>query len=305
MNSTTAPKIALIGCGIWGRNILRDLLALKCNVIVVETSENHRQEAMTMGAQSTLNDIGKIPAVDGIVVATPATTHSSVLRHLIEREVPIFCEKPFTTDLEEARALAEVDNGRLFVMHIWRYHPAVQALSDIARDGELGSVEALRTTRTNWTSPRTDTDSIWTLIPHDLTIALAILGSIPVPRYAVAESAGDRTVGMIAVMGDRPWFVLEGSNRYQDKRREIRLHCSEGVAVFPGQENGYIEIVRGEGLEPAIERRELADTPALKRELHCFVEHLRGGPAPPSGIAEAVSVVEKVVELRRMAGIKD
>jgi predicted dehydrogenase len=142
---------------------------------------------------------------------------------------------------------------RLFVGHIWCYHPGVEALAAIARSGELGPVHGLRSTRTNWTSPRTDVDSSWNLAPHDIALAQFILGEIPPPRFALAERLDGRCVGLIGILGspdqknsDLPWAVFEVSNRHREKRREVRLHCRDGVAVLPDADTGHIEITRSD-----------------------------------------------------------
>ena len=147
-------------------------------------------------------DHAALPAVDGIIVATPAVTHFDIVSALIRRAVPVLVAKPFTTDTAEAELLARQGAGRLFVGHTWRYHPGVQLLGEIARSGEIGPIVGLRRTRTNWTSPRTDVDSIWNLAPHDLTLAIEILGGIPEARSAVAELHDGRAVGMTALLGD-------------------------------------------------------------------------------------------------------
>ena len=255
---------------------------------------------------TVLDALSALPPVDGIVVATPATTHTAVVEALLDRGVPIFCEKPLTTDVASAARLAEIGSGILFVMHVWRYHRGILRLAEIARAQELGPVLSLRSERKNWTSPRTDTDSIWTLVPHDLTIALAVLGEIPPPRSAVAEMIAGRPVSMIAVLGDSPFMALDCSTRFGEKRREVRLHCRDGVAILPDGESPYIEILRsavGPDNAPVVERQSLSGEPALLRELGVFVEHLQGGPPPPTDAREGLAVVEAVAALRGLAGL--
>ncbi|MEX2127596.1 MAG: Gfo/Idh/MocA family oxidoreductase [Xanthobacteraceae bacterium] len=298
--------VGLVGCGRWGRNILRDLLSLRCRVVVVEPNPENRQLAATLGPAEIVNDISRLPPVEGIIAATPATTHAAVVEALLDRGVPIFCEKPLTTDPASAARLVNRASDRLFVMHIWRYHCGIQELAEIARSQQLGPVLALRTERTNWTSPRQDTDSIWTLVPHDLTIALAILGKIPAPRSAAVEIIADKPVSITAMLGDTPWFSLNSSTRYREKHREVRLHCEDGVAVLPSAESRYIEILRSTATPdrtPLIERRPISGESALIRELTVFVQYLRGGPPPPTDAHEGLAVVNAVAALRRLAEI--
>jgi len=298
--------IGLVGCGIWGRNILRELVALDCHVVVVDPSEASRSDALRDGAMQAHATLPSSDIYDGFIVAAPATLHAEVIASLLDHQVPVFCEKPLTTDVGGAERLVKQAGDRLFVMHIWRYHPGIQRLGEIARSGELGTPYLLRTIRTNWTSPRRDTDSVWTMVPHDLSIAIAVLGDIPPPRFAWAERIGDRVTGLVGVLGTEPALVLEVSNRYADKRREVRLHCSNAVAVLPGDDRGVIEITRSDpdnDLLAITESESVPYQPPLRSELEVFVSHLRGGAPPPTTAHEGLQVVRAVAQLRRLAGV--
>jgi len=298
--------IGLIGCGIWGRNILRELVAQGCRVVVVDPSEANRGRALREGAMQVHAALPSSEVYDGFIVATPATLHADVIAPLLDYQVPVFCEKPLTTDVGGAESLVKQAGDRLFVMHIWRYHPGIQRLGEIARYEELGTPYLLRTIRTNWTSPRRDTDSIWTMVPHDLSIAIAVLGDIPESRFAWAERNGDRVTGLVGVLGTEPALVLEVSNRYADKRREVRLHCAGGVAVLPGDETGVIEITRSDPDNDLLAITESQSVPyrsPLRSELEVFVAHLHGGPPPPTTAQEGLQVVRAVAQLRRLAGV--
>jgi predicted dehydrogenase len=292
---------------VWGRLLLRELVALGADVLVAETSPSARAAAQADGAMSVVSDARELPAVDGLIVATPGVTHAQIVTGLLPRGVPILVEKPFTTDSADAERLAELGGDRVFVGHTWRYHPGVQLLGDIARSGQLGTVLGLRSTRANWTSPRTDVDSIWNLAPHDLTLAIEILGSIPQPRAALAEVHDGRAVGMTALLGGAPWLVFDVSNRYRDKRREVRLHARDGVAVMADPDSGCIEITRGNAAsrppEVIVTTRPFSPESAVRRELTAFLTFLDGGPAPKTTAAEGVEVVRCIARLRELAGM--
>src|SRR3954447_8301714 len=82
-------SIGLVGCGRWGVNILRDLVALDANVAVVARSEASRERAREGGALVIAREIDELPDVDGVVVATTTTTHVEVVEQLLDRGVPI------------------------------------------------------------------------------------------------------------------------------------------------------------------------------------------------------------------------
>src|SRR5215211_7399511 len=155
------PSIGLVGCGKWGRLILRDLLSLGATVSVVAFGES-ASHAAGAGASAVVANVGDLPSVEGIVVASPTATHADVIEALLPRGVPIYCEKPLCDDDVKARRLATAAPTRLFVMDKWRYHCGVLEMAAIARSGELGPVIGLRTTRIQYSHPHANTDCVWT-----------------------------------------------------------------------------------------------------------------------------------------------
>jgi predicted dehydrogenase len=297
------PVLALIGCGRWGVHILRDLVSLGCEVHVAAASAATRECALAGGAASFRHRVEDLPAVDGAVVAVPTVWHADIIRRLIPRGIPIFVEKPMTPDAKEAKELAAELSGRLFVMDKWRYHPGIEALRDIAHAGELGPVIGLSTWRLDWGSPHADVDAVWILAPHDLSIALEILGHIPEPRAAVAESSAGRLRSLSAILGWDPWLRMEVSELYPRKRREVRLHMRDGTAVLADGYDTHVEITRRSPADdaPRVENRLVGDAMPLYRELEAFVGHLAGGPAPKSSAAEGAEIVDVLARLRVLA----
>ena len=96
--------------------------------------------------------------------------------------MPIYCEKPFTTDVDDAEELVAAAPTSLFVMHKWRYHPGVLALGELARRGDIGRVQGLTTERLQWGEGHGRTDVVWHLAPHDLSIGLELLGGLGAVR---------------------------------------------------------------------------------------------------------------------------
>ena len=299
-------RVALVGCGRWGSLVLRDLRSLGCEVPVVARSEQSIARAAEGGAATIAATVAELPQVDAVVVATTTSTHVEVLDEVLPLEVPVFVEKPLCPDAAAAARLAAAGDGRLFVMDKWRYHPGVELLARIARSGQLGHVRGLRTVRVGWGSAHDDVDAIWVLAPHDLAIALEILGSVPSPVAAVGEIGLHGAAVLHALLEvDGIWQVLEVTDRSPERRRRVELHCDEGTAVLADGWDEHVSIyrlpVRG---EPGDERLEAPGELPLVAELRAFVEHLQGGPPPRSSAAEGLAVVEAITRLRTMAGLE-
>jgi predicted dehydrogenase len=301
-------NIGLVGCGRWGRYILRDLLSLGASVSVVARGDD-ASLAKDAGAQVVAR-LDDLPPLDGIVVATPTTTHADVIEALLPRGTPIYCEKPLCDDAERARRLAAAGRGRLFVMDKWRYHLGVLALADIARSGELGPAVGLRTMRVGFGHSHPDTDCIWTLLPHDVVIAREIFGRSLPPVAAVADRAGREIMGLTAMSAAAggPWHIAEVGMRSPERRRTVTLLCRDGIATLEDAYADHLVIMANPpqddaASKPHIARRPLKVEMPLLAELSAFIGFLNGGPPPKSPAEEAAETVATIVQLRRLAGI--
>lgn len=318
--------IGLVGCGRWGRHILRDLQALGAAVTVADPDPAARAHARAQGA-AAVADLGELPPdLAGYVIASPAGRHAGAIEALLERDRPIFVEKPFTTDSASARRLAAAGRGRLFVMEKWLWHPAVRFLAALARRKDLGSVELLACARLQPDLPIRDVDPVWTLLPHDLSIAREILGTLPEPRLAHAERRGGALVGLVGLLSGgsspaaprshdtMPLLHVEVSAARAERQRSILLGGSDGLAfwsegapetVFVGRRPATARNARDAITAGDFERHAVAGEMPLKAELRDFLAHLAGGPPPRGGAAGGALVVERIDALRRLAGIDD
>jgi predicted dehydrogenase len=301
----SGPVIALFGYGGWAPNVLRDLRGLGCEVLVADHAEGARARAREAGVAVVGASAADLPAVDGSVVCTPSATHAAVAEAALALGGPVFVEKPLTVDPAAADRLLAAAPDRIFVMDKWRYHHGVEALRDVARSGELGAVRGIVLVRDGRGDYRFDSDTIWRHVPHDLAIALEVLGALPPARHAVAEVVDGTPLGLQGWLGadDGPWATIAHSATAPLRRREARLCCTGGTAWLEGGYDAHITVAPGLPGESEPERREVSGEWPLLRELRAFVEHLGGGPPPRSSAAEAARAVHCLADLRRLAGL--
>ncbi len=180
--------LAQIGCGYWGPNLLRNFTALPGAHVkyVVEASEDRRRYVRenyprtkpTADLAAVLAD----PAVQAVLVATPARTHFDLALRALQAGKHTFVEKPLAMSVAEVDALAAEATRRgltLMAGHTFLYNPAVLALKALVDSGELGRIYYLYTQRLNLGVVRSDVNALWNLAPHDVSICNFLLGTAP------------------------------------------------------------------------------------------------------------------------------
>jgi predicted dehydrogenase len=289
--------VGLVGCGDWGKNILRDLRSLGCRVLVASPSPESRERALSLGAQQVFAENSRLPACDGYVLATPIPALAREALALLPRGKPIFSEKTLCPTMVQAdRLFAAGGEGQIFVMHKWEYHPGIQTLRAIADSGRLGTLEQVRCARQGWVTSTREGDVLTLLAIHDLTIVRHILGTLPDPAFSLIRRENDLAVSLLAVLGQGPRAVLSIDARHPCQVRSVSLHGTTGSALLANAFADHILVrdSRGEEQIP------FEQTMPLYEELKEFVAYLQGGPEPRCGLDQARDAARALDALRRL-----
>jgi predicted dehydrogenase len=110
---------------------------------------------------------------------------------VLEAGKHVFVEKPLGATLAETEALvdfAATTDRIVMVGHLLEYHPAVERLKEMITSGELGEIRYVYSTRLNLGKLRTDENALWSLGPHDVSVALALIDEEPSEITARGES---------------------------------------------------------------------------------------------------------------------
>ena len=184
---STVPKIALVGCGYWGKNLCRNFYALGSLSSVVDATEKGQATARSIAPNAIITDdfdaILGDDQIQGIALATPAETHAELAIQAMRAGKDVFVEKPMALSISDAEAMQTVANetGRiLMVGHLLEYHPAVLKLRELIDSGELGKINYIYSNRLNFGKVRTEENALWSFAPHDVAVILRLLGQSPV-----------------------------------------------------------------------------------------------------------------------------
>jgi UDP-2-acetamido-3-amino-2,3-dideoxy-glucuronate N-acetyltransferase len=240
---TDSLKIALIGCGKWGRNIARSLGEMGFLFAICET-KNHCQITRELSQKfsvpiKSLDEILSDSQIQAVALATPTSTHYSLSKQCLEVGKNVFVEKPLVQTIsenEELNQLAQEKNKVLMVGHILRYHPGYLTLKSLCDKGVLGEIQYLTTRRHNLGRFFPGESALWDLAPHDLSMILGIYKRMPSRVLCMESSFVERNVGDYAFLtlhfGENQEAHLSFSRYSPIKEQSITVHGSNGFACF-------------------------------------------------------------------------
>lgn len=185
----TAPvRVGVVGFGYWGPNIVRNLDRLGDSELVAacDLSEANLAKLSALYPYvETTTDLDEMLArkdIDAVVVSTSAPSHFAIASKVIAAGKHCYVEKPLTlksADAEELVRMADEAGVILFTGHLMVYHSAINWIRDYIASGELGDVLYLYLQRLNLGKVRIEENAFWSLAPHDVSIALYLLGEDP------------------------------------------------------------------------------------------------------------------------------
>jgi len=197
-------NVGVLGYGYWGPNLVRNLFTIKKASVkrLCDLSEKNLERANGLypSLETTHDDKKVIDSedIDAVIIATPISTHYSIVKRALEAGKHVFVEKPMTNDPEKARELIELAKEKskvLMVGHTFLYNDAVRKVKEIIESGEIGKVLYVHTSRLNLGLFQPDSNVVWDLMPHDLSMILYFIGDI-MPNKIIASGYSHYNTGI-------------------------------------------------------------------------------------------------------------
>lgn len=237
----SAIGVAVIGCGYWGRNLVRNFAEHgTLRAVCDDATATAQEQAGKYGVQArNLDEILADTAISAVAIATPAVTHASLAARALNAGKHVFVEKPIALDLHDAEAvnaLAGKVDRVLMVGHLLRYHPAFIRLHELVRDGRIGRLQHVYSHRLNLGKVRREENILWSFAPHDISMILALVGAEPVRVSAIGscilnEAIADvTTTHMEFPRGERAHVFVSWLHPY--KEQKLVIIGENGMAVF-------------------------------------------------------------------------
>ena len=184
----------MVGCGYWGKNLVRNFSELGVLAAVCDSTSSGRQLAKEIApGVEIVDDFAALlrTSIDAVIIATPAETHHLLAEQALEAGKDVFVEKPLALNHAQGEQLvrrAEENRRILMVGHVLEYHPAIVKLSQIVHDGELGKVRYIYSNRLSLGKVRREENILWSFAPHDIAVILRLMRSVPFQVVACGGS---------------------------------------------------------------------------------------------------------------------
>lgn len=180
----TMPKIAVIGAGYWGPNIIRNFYELGALTVVCDKDSKRLSKIKKKYSDITVTaDADEaIGLADAVVIATHVASHYELTKKVLNAGKDVTVEKPLTLHTKEAEELVKLakKKERVFMVgHILLYHAAIRKLKEYVDNGALGKIYYIYTQRLNLGKVRQEEDVLWSLGPHDISVVLYLLNKMP------------------------------------------------------------------------------------------------------------------------------
>jgi UDP-2-acetamido-3-amino-2,3-dideoxy-glucuronate N-acetyltransferase len=177
-------NIAVIGCGYWGKNLVRNFFEL--GVLSSICDPNHSIASTLAEKYNVKNcsftEILEDTNIKGVVLAVPAELHASMAIDVMNKGKHVFVEKPLAMNEAEANLMianAEKNDVQLMIGHLLQYHPIFKTVLKMVKNGDIGEISYIYSNRLSFGKVRSKEDVIWSFAPHDISMILSLIGKEP------------------------------------------------------------------------------------------------------------------------------
>ena len=305
-------KLALIGCGYWGKNLVRVFYELGSLEIICDLDKKilaeRKREYPGLKTTTNFEEILKNKEIKGVVISAPAALHYKLAKQSILAGKDVFVEKPLALKVKEGEELVKLAKKKkriLMIGHLLLYHPAVVKLKELIRKGRLGEIRYIWSNRLNFGKLRKEENVLWSFAPHDIAVIIDILGK---PKKATAigksylqKNISDITLSSLEFAGNKAAHIfVSWLNPF--KEQKLSVIGSKAMAVFDDktenklvlyehkvkfQKNRNPEAIGAEGKIIKIPEKE-----PLKEEAKHFLECVKKRKTPRTDGKEALEVLK-------------
>ena len=307
------PKVALVGCGYWGKNLVRNFHALGSLGMVCDPTDAGRTLARELAPEiEVVEDMEtalRSEEIAAVAIATPAETHRKLAERCLQAGKDVFVEKPMALTAAEGESMKAVaeENGRiLMVGHLLEYHPAVIKLRELIDYGELGKVNYIYSNRLNFGKIRTEENALWSFAPHDIAVILRLMGGFPVEVTACGGSylttnLADVTVSCLRFTDERRGHVfVSWLHPFKEQRLVVvgdkQMAVFNDVAPLGEKLSLYPNRVDFEDEQPVLSKEdaipvEISSEEPLRNECEHFLNRIRDRKNPLTDGASGIAVL--------------
>lgn len=232
-------KIAVVGCGRWGKNLTRVFFELGALKAVCDPHHGDIYAEKYDVPNQAYTDILSDQDIQAVVIATPAPSHAQLVKQALFAGKDVFVEKPFTLTVEEGESLCQIAKERqriLMVGHIINYHPAYCALQDLVQSGALGKIHYIKSSRYNLGVFRSNENAMWCLAPHDISIVLNVTKQFPSQITSIQSDHVQNGIEDFSTIHlkhkDGLQAEISVSWFYPYKKQELIVVGDEGMVIF-------------------------------------------------------------------------
>ena len=305
-------RIAVIGAGNWGRNLVRNLSDMDVLSYVVDQKDDYLKEISSQFSDvECLNIFDSLleSNIDAVAIATPAQSHYEIASTFLKAGKDVFIEKPMTLSSKEASELvdiAKLNNSILMVGHMLLYQPAIQFIKTYLAEGHIGQIYHLHQERLKLGRVRSKENVIWSLGVHDIAVLLYLVGSAPHEIQCSGHSGvqeqiqDDAYVHMTFQSGTKAH--LHSSWIWPENSRFMRIIGSKGMLVYDELKQTVILHKKriGEDLENIDEGEETlfeGSAQPLRLEMEHFVHCIKTREIPISDGLSGLAVIRVLESL--------
>ena len=305
MLTNVVPRIALVGCGVWGQNHARNLGELGALAAIIDSDTGDKAQNYNVPTYDDIEEFlqNGTDNIDAIIIAAPDIYHFDMAMRALDAGLDLFVEKPLTMDLAQAKILCERANAQnkiLMVGHLLRYHTGFDCLLKTAKAGMIGALTDIISIRHDIFETPRDFDLIWGYGPHDASMIMAL-------------AAGDKLTSCGFYGEARQECIMSGQfesglqatvslSWRTPKKRFLIATGTEGQLIFDdAKPDGEKVLIARDNIGSEI--IPYAPAEPLRQELSHFIDCVKNRTSPLTGADEALYTMSLLDGCAKLAAI--